>query len=84
MNYNEIEIDKGVIMMKWLSDVELMELKERGFEVSNSYDTEEEALEYVKYLKDLSKDPSYIVSIAGLYAHLDHYPQVVFKYRMAN
>jgi hypothetical protein len=69
--------------LKWLTDEELTELKERGFEVSDSFDTEEEALNYVKYLNELKKDPSQIISIGGLYAHLDHYPQVVYKHTIS-
>jgi hypothetical protein len=71
-------------MMKWLTDEELKEFKSRGFETSDSYDTEEEALTYAKYLKDLNKDPSHMVSVVGLYPHLDHYPQVVFKHTVLN
>jgi hypothetical protein len=74
---------RWMMIMKWLTNEELNELKNKGFETSSSYDTEEEAIEYAKYLKELSKDPSQIVSVVGLYAHLDHYPQVVYKHTVS-
>jgi len=70
--------------MNYLTDEQLKQYLSEGYELSKSYDEEEEALQYVSYLKELDKDPSYIVSIVGLYAHLDHYPQVVYKVRTTN
>jgi hypothetical protein len=69
--------------MKWLTDEQLRELKNRGFETSAPFDTEEEATLHYNYLKELNKDPSQIVSVVGLYAYLDHYPQVVYKHTVS-
>lgn len=66
--------------MRWLNDEELKELLDRGFETSEAFDTEEQAQKLAKELKQINKDPSFMVSIGGLYAHLDHYPQVVYKH----
>jgi hypothetical protein len=66
--------------MKWLNDEELNDLLDRGFKTSEAFDTEEHALLFAKELKQINKDPSFMVSIGGLYAHLDHYPQVVYKH----
>ena len=70
--------------MRWLSDEELTDFISRGFERSELFDTEEEALLLAKELKQIGKEPTCMISIAGLYAHLDHYPQVIYKYTSIN
>lgn len=65
--------------MNWLTGNEKSNYLAQGYQLSKSFDEEYEALNHIEYLSNLNNDPSYLVSIAGLYAHLDHYPQVVYK-----
>lgn len=60
----------------WLDDYEIPQ----GWDVSQPFDTLEEAVAFIKSLKDTERyryDLHYI--ILGLYIKDDHYPQVVYK-----
>lgn len=67
--------------MKWLTEEEVKDLEERGFELSSPFDSEEEAESYAAELKEIDRDPSFMVSVAGFYPFEEHYVQVMYKYR---
>lgn len=73
--------DDFLVKINWLSTEERKAYREEGWECSTPFYDEQEAVAYVKYLRELDRDPSVMVSVAGLYSHHDEYTEVIFKYR---
>jgi hypothetical protein len=68
-------------MMKVLNHEEYQELKERGFELSDSFHSYQEAKDHALYLKELNNDPSNMVSVGGYYWKPNEVrPYVVYKH----